>query len=497
MSKKISASMLYGLVECRHRLFLDIFEDPAKRDPVSKFVKLLWEKGIDYENEVVQGLDSPFLNLSFYSGNERLRLTHEAMESGQELIYGGRLAIDDLIGDPDFLRKKGHGYIAGDIKSGAGLEGESDFSEGKPKKNYAVQLGLYTDILERLGKSAGKIPFILDIHGREIVYDLNSYQGPRTPTSWWEEYKTCLDIARKLVHRRITTMPALSGVCKLCHWRTVCLEYLHSHNDLSLIPGLGCAKRDAMYDRIKSVSELAEARLDDFIQGKTTIFPGIGVQTLKKFYTRAKLLIEPQSGPYLTEGVRWSEVNLELFFDIETDPMRDVCYLYGFLERHQQDKSTEQYFSFFAESPTPEDEEHAFAEAWEYIAKCRPCAIYFYSSYEKTQLKKLREKYTHIATKEEIDNLFNADNTIDLYSIVSKKTEWPTNDHSIKTLASYLGFKWRDDNPSGAESVEWYHQWVDTKSDKIKRRILEYNEDDCIAMRVLLEGIRNLSVRND
>jgi predicted RecB family nuclease len=29
-------------------------------------------------------------------------------------------------------------------------------------------------------------------------------------------------------------------------------------------------------------------------------------------------------------------------------------------------------------------------------------------------------------------------------------------DHSIKTLAKYLGFDWRDTHPSGAAAVEWF-----------------------------------------
>jgi predicted RecB family nuclease len=42
---------------------------------------------------------------------------------------------------------------------------------------------------------------------------------------------------------------------------------------------------------------------------------------------------------------------------------------------------------------------------------------------------------------------------IDLYlDVVLKATEWPTRDFSIKTLAKYLGFEWRDPHPSGAAS---------------------------------------------
>ena len=61
-----------------------------------------------------------------------------------------------------------------------------------------------------------------------------------------------------------------------------------------------------------------------------------------------------------------------------------------------------------------------------------------------------------------------------------------------QTLAKYLGFDWRDASPSGAESIEWYHRWVETADPVIKQRILDYNEDDCKATRVLLDGIRNI-----
>ena len=83
---------------------------------------------------------------------------------------------------------------------------------------------------------------------------------------------------------------------------------------------------------------------------------------------------------------------------------------------------------------------------------------------------------------------------VDLYfDVVMKATEWPTNDQSIKTLAKYLGFSWRDNNPSGAASIEWFDQWVRTRDPAIRQRILDYNEDDCKATRVLLDGIRALA----
>jgi hypothetical protein len=39
----ITASILYDLVRCPHRVALDAFGDPALRDALNPFVRLLWE----------------------------------------------------------------------------------------------------------------------------------------------------------------------------------------------------------------------------------------------------------------------------------------------------------------------------------------------------------------------------------------------------------------------------------------------------------------------
>lgn len=174
MTRPITASMLYNLVQCPHRLFLDLHEDPAKKDPESKFVELLWERGTTFEKEVMTGVAVPFLDLSGEEDAAKERLTMEAISRGEPLIYGGRIRSGDLLGEPDLMRRQAGGYIAGDIKSGSGFEDASDdLSDGKPKKHYAVQLGLYNDILEKMGVSAGRTPFIWDVHGREVTRSAN------------------------------------------------------------------------------------------------------------------------------------------------------------------------------------------------------------------------------------------------------------------------------------------------------------------------------------
>lgn len=173
--------------------------------------------------------------------------------------------------------------------------------------------------------------------------------------------------------------------------------------------------------------------------------------------------------------------------------MQDVCYLHGFVERRDGDNTTERFVSFFADEPTQGDEERAFQEAWAYFAANPNAAIYYYSKYERTIYRKLQQKYPHVCTADDIEDLFDPNRAVDLYyDVVQKAMIWPTRDHSIKTLAKFLVFDWRDTNPSGAASIEWYLRWCKTADPAIKQQILEFNEDDCRATRVLLDGIRAL-----
>ncbi len=156
------------------------------------------------------------------------------------------------------------------------------------------------------------------------------------------------------------------------------------------------------------------------------------------------------------------------------------------------------YVPFVAERPDPADERRAFAEALAFLRGSPHCVVYYYSPYERTWWRNLRRRYPDAAAPEEIEALFGADGrAVDLYtSVVRRSTEWPTRDYSIKTLAKYLGFQWRDPSPSGAESVEWYHRWIESGDAEFRDRILRYNEDDCRAMRVLLDGLRGLEVKD-
>lgn len=483
--------MLYDLVTCPHRVTMDLYGDPGLRDAPNAFITMLWQRGSMYERDIVSDLATPFLDLSIYGGEEKERLTMEAMRRGEPLIYGARIQESDLLGDPDLLRREGAGYIAGDIKSGAGEEGPED--NASPKLQYAVQLGLYTDILDRKGLSAGRRAFVWDVHGDEVPYDFTAVRGARNPRTLWDDYQDCVAEARAIVADPRRTRAAYSSACKLCPWYSPCVEQLVKLDDLTLIPELGRPRRHALFGSVQTVRQLAACDMRPLISGGKTVFPGIGPDTLIRFQMRARLLSTEGARPYLWASVQLPDDARELFFDIEVDPMRDVCYLHGFVERLDRNNQSERFIAFFSDSCVPEAERDAFAAALGYIRASRPCALYYYSKYERTIYRRLQEKYPDVASAAEIEDLFDPAHAVDLYTdVVRKATEWPTWDLSIKTLAKYLGFQWRDAHPSGAASIEWFDRWIKTGDPAIRQRILDYNEDDCRATRVLLDAIRAL-----
>jgi hypothetical protein len=80
---------------------------------------------------------------------------------------------------------------------------------------------------------------------------------------------------------------------------------------------------------------------------------------------------------------------------------------------------------------------------------------------------------------------------IDLHEQAQRQvqTEGPL---GLKQLAGAAGFEWRDENPSGEASMQWYEVASRGESDEAlasRQRILEYNEDDCRATRALRDWL--------
>ncbi len=469
---------------------MDAFADPNDRDTVSPFLDLLWRRQRAHEQDALKGKE--VVDLSNVSSiADRTSATLQAVCSDAPLIYGGILCAGDLSAEPDVLRFDGTGYVPGDIKAGAGEEGDGE--DAKPKKRYAVPLALSVDVLERIGRSNNKRnAFVWDVNDDEIVYDLVAAKGKRTPESFWDDYQSALSDVREIYAGVRNPGPGYQGECKHCVWYSSCQKRLREMDDLTLLPQLGRSKRDVLIEHVNNVEKFANSDPSKLIDEKgKSLVKGIGPESLVRFHDRA-VLKHTNGTPYLRSPLSLPTSDVELFFDIETDPGRNLCYLHGFVERRG---SEERYLGFFTTDPTAEAEREAFKDAIEYVRSHDSFVMYIYSKYERTWWRALQERYPDVCSREYIDEIFSEARTVDLLQVVQSQTEWPTQDHTIKTLARYLGFSWRDAHPSGAASIEWFDRYIGGDA-SAKPQILEYNEDDCRAALVLLDGIRQLRTRD-
>jgi uncharacterized protein len=58
---------------------------------------------------------------------------------------------------------------------------------------------------------------------------------------------------------------------------------------------------------------------------------------------------------------------------------------------------------------------------------------------------------------------------------------FPVESYSLKHVARWLGFRWRQPDASGARAIYWYIQWLQTGDRAFLDAATLYNEDDCRA----------------
>lgn len=503
----ITASKLYDFIKCPHKIWRDIYgPQEEKIKEANPFIELLWEKGVKHEGKIVSEIGD-FINLKEGSLDKRSQKTIEEMKNKTPLIYQGVLKHENLLGIPDLLKKlPNDSYMPVDIKSGMGFEGadEEEGDEGKPKKHYAIQLCLYNDLLKRLGFATHNLGRVIDIHGVEVVYDLNSPMGVRNKETWWEFYERIKTIVEMLLNNQDKNKPAYGGVCKLCPWYSSCKKWCQETGDLTNIFYLGRSNRDKILEdlgieHIKNLHDLNVEKVmklkeQEIKAGNKKFLHGIGKDSLSKSVNRAKILYITKK-PVLYQPIDFPDVNYELFFDIEDDPTQEFVYLHGIYERKGKQ---ERFIHFTATEISADSEKKVWENFWKYINSLpiNDFAVYYYSHHEKTIYKKLQKKYPDVITSEKVQEFFDNPKVIDLYKVVCKNTDWPVSSYSIKSIATHLGFKWRDETPSGALSIQWFNNYLETKKNSDLDRILKYNEDDCKATLVLKDALMKLEIKS-
>lgn len=83
----------------------------------------------------------------------------------------------------------------------------------------------------------------------------------------------------------------------------------------------------------------------------------------------------------------------------------------------------------------------------------------------------------------------------DAYQWALNYVRLPTIGLGLKEVASYFGFRAAADVADGLQALMLYYDWLDSKDEKIKARLIEYNRDDLDALMLIVARLCELTGR--
>lgn len=467
-----TATDLANFVRCEHRIFLDANGDRTLALPPSAEMQRLWDEGRVHEERVLDTLDST--SVTGTTPAERRAATLAAMAEGVPLIYHALLVKDDLVGEPDFLKRietpssrGAYAYAPGDVKLGRATK---SLKSDTTKTEYAIQLCAYAELLEAAQGVRPDVAWIVDRSGEWQDVAL----GPFMPL--YTDIRARFNAVQQGTEETIPGWK--TAACPQCAWRDRCWKLLQEKDDLTTMSAIGIPKREKLWAiGVRTVAELAAADPDTLAATK-----GLG-KIARLWPLRAKAVKEQQ--PILLRPWIPPVVDVEISYDVEnlTDPF---VYLHGLLVRPAGGRTfgdTEftdaDFGSFEPVCATHRDTEET---VWQrFLAKIEALTahgsfvVYIYSPHERGVLRRLRETYggSDALTKFE-------EGIVDLCAIAKRSVVFPTDADGLKTIAKYVNFHWRDVDPGGSQSITWWKSYLadPEANDALRERVLAYNEDD-------------------
>jgi predicted RecB family nuclease len=291
-----------------------------------------------------------------------------------------------------------------------------------------------------------------------------------------EFVQPALKAARDWISKSYSNEPivTLNRHCSMCQFRTDCEAKATETDDLSLLHRM-TPKLMRRYQRkgIFTVNQLSYV----FRPRKNRKNPR---RATSQFNVELQALAIRTRKIYLHETPKMLRSPVELFLDIEGVPDRKFHYLIGVLVVDRQDS---RQHSFWADGP--EDEEDIWRSLVA-IARQHPDApIYHYGSYETKAIAELEARHgketTHLNGR-----------LVNMSKHIFGNIYFPVRSNTLKDIGRFIGARWRSEGATGLQSLAWRYKWEQTGNAEYKDRLVEYNEDDCCALRQLTSCITRI-----
>ncbi len=478
--------LLLDYKRCQRRAYLNIYGDETERRPERDFLIKLRQESKKHTQAVLAAQFPRYQQPQTPKAEWQARAaeTVALMAAGVECIYEGFLAheltytpLESLAPEENTsspLQLLAHPHLLFKI-SGKSRWGDWQYLPisiqlgRRPKPEYKIVAAFYAQLLAvAQGNLPPKVQIILR---RQNTYTIDLGE-------WLPRFhQTLVDCVQTLMHRQEPEVFISRQRCNLCHWHPHCYELAQSQQHLSLVPGVTPSR----YQSLKTLGVSSIERLSQLkahhggeVIGKTIV---------AQLQQQALAIVEQRPLRKVGQPVRTlPAATVELYFDIEAEPERNLDYLLGVIRVDRQNEC-DKFYGFLAQ--TPEEEEKIWQEFVQFLLDYPTAPIYHFSEYERETIKRLAQLYgTPTKTRDAL-----LKRCIDLHQVVVNQVICPVESYSLKSLANWLGFQWRDATASGDQSVCWYDHWLTRGDRQYLDLILRYNEDDCRATWILKQWL--------
>jgi len=151
------------------------------------------------------------------------------------------------------------------------------------------------------------------------------------------------------------------------------------------------------------------------------------------------------------------------------------------------DRERVERYSFWADNK--DNEAAIFNQFLSILSRYASPRIFCYGSYEKTFVKRMRR---HTRRKKQVDSVLSA--LTNVLAFIYPHFYFPTFSNGLKEIGGCLGCNWREPGASGILSIAWRMRWERTGDESCKTKLIQYNSDDCHALRRVTEFLRDASV---
>ncbi|KAI9132647.1 TM0106 family RecB-like putative nuclease [Acaryochloris sp. CCMEE 5410] len=464
----LTAQLLLSYQRCHRQAYLDVYEDKTHKSAPSDFLNKLRQDRLEHQQTFFARQSWVQPDYPKYDWQAGAHATLALMQAGAPYIRRGVLWMDQGNGVayqsiPDLLTK---------------TEGTSDFGDWqyvptdirlskRPKLEYQILATFHAYLLATI---QGVWPEESYLYLRERgLYAVN------LPINQPKLDQLLLELVEIIQTQHEPEVFIVSNRCSLCGWLSHCYQIAQQDQHLSLLPGVTPSRYPILQaHNLATVEDLAIANPTQLAE-----VTGFGREVANKLICQAQAFAKQAPVVFAASEVsaiatQISPAPIELYFDIEAEPSLNLAYLHGVLVVDRENQ-TEIFYPLLADQP--HQEEQAWQQFLDLVLAYPQAPIYHFCAYEVQTVERLAALYGNPDTI--IQPLL--ERFIDLHAHVTHTVVLPVESYTLKLIARWLGFQWRNSEANGAQSIYWYSEWLSTGDRDFLDTIVEYNEDDCQA----------------